>query len=202
MKAADRAVELKRQINALYRRRGEIEVALQYEHVAQERAAAKRTLLLAELPGADDALTGYTHAEVDKIEETLRLSARVAEGLESSHAKVVNETASLEAEQAEATRIVEQENHERGLAALRKKLEDDTQTAEAALAAVRLALAALNLTASRGVEQYGVAGQNLVLPVLEAFRHRANNPGSFGWQESRPNYGGFRFSVEPMAKKP
>jgi hypothetical protein len=39
--------ELRKQINSLYRRKGQIEGDLQREHVTQERAAAKRTLLIA-----------------------------------------------------------------------------------------------------------------------------------------------------------
>jgi len=197
--AGGRAAELRTKINGLYRRKGEVELALQREHVAQEGAAAKRASLVQELPGGDDAMVGFVHAEIDGLDNTLRVSCRVAEGLSTSLSRIGGEIAALEVEFTEATRIVEQQNRERGLATLRIKLQQDRDAAENAFGNLREALATLNSTASRGVEQYGVAGQNLVTPVIEAFRHTQHNPELLGFRQSSANYN-LQFMVRPMTK--
>ena len=149
------AGELRKQNNALYRRRGEIEGALQREHVTQERAAAKRTLLIAELPGADDALTGYTHAEVDKLDEALRLSWRVAEGLEQSHAKLSQEIAALEPELREAELQVARERQAKLLTDFRNRLEQAAHQLAQSLDTSRRDFASLHLCAAKGIEEQG-----------------------------------------------
>jgi hypothetical protein len=202
MTATTRAAELCTKINALYRRKGELEMALQREHITQEAAMAGHVKLVQELPGVMDIATdAFLHSEIDKHDETLRLSCRVAEGLQVTLRRLLDEIAPLEIELAEATRIVEQAKREQGLRALEIQLQKDRHTVEEAFAAARLALTALNLTAARGVEQFGVEGQRLVEPVISEFRHREINPEAFGWRDSRPNYGSFRFSVTPMERK-
>jgi hypothetical protein len=200
MTATTRATELRPKINGLYRRKGEVEQALQREHIVQERVVAKRKELVGELPGADSATEAWAHSEIDAADNALKLSIRTAEGLQVTLTKLLNEIASLEIELAEATRIVEQAKRGQSLRALEIQLQGDRHTVEEALAALRLALTALNLTASQGVEQYGVAAQNLVTPVLEALG-RQHNPESFGWRYSRPNYGNFQFTVRPMVRE-
>lgn len=197
--AMTRAAELRTKINGLYRRKGEVEGALQREHVMQEKVAAKRKELVRELPGADSATEAWAHSEIDAADNALKLSIRTAEGLQGTLAKLLNEIASLETELAEATRIVEQGKREHGLRALEIQLQEDRHSVEEALAALRLALTALNLTASQGVEQYGVTAQNLVTPVLEALG-RQHNPESLGWRYKGLNYGNFVFTVRPMVR--
>lgn len=156
MKATERAGELRKQINALYRRKGEVEGALQREHVTQERAAAKRTLLIAELPGADDALMAYTHAEVDKIDETLRLSCRVAEGLEQSHGKLAQEIAGLESELREAESQVARERQAKSLTDFRNRLEQAARQLAQDLDNARRSFGSLHLCAAKGIEEQAV----------------------------------------------
>jgi hypothetical protein len=156
--------------------------------------------LVADLPGADDALIAYTHAEVDKLDETLRLSVRVAQGLNSSHDRVVIEIASLDVELAEVTRIAGQQKRAEGVAALRTKFQESVNRADKALADAREALATLNVLASRGIEEYGIEAHAFVGPVLEEFRHRQFNPESYGWRLSSPSFANLRFAVAPMVK--
>src|SRR5258708_15089231 len=73
-----RATELRTEINGLYRRKGELELALQREHVMQEQVAAKRKELVGELPGADSATEAWAHSEIDAADNALKLSIRTA----------------------------------------------------------------------------------------------------------------------------
>jgi chromosome segregation ATPase len=198
-KATQREAELRRQINALYRRTGEIEIALQKEHIAQERIVARRKELVKELPGADLALEAWTNSELDKLDEVLKFSIRTAEGLKSSHDRVVNEIASLDVELAEVTRIAGQQKRAAGISALRTKVQENVNNADKALADAREALATLNVLVSRGIEEYGIEAQAFVGPVLEEFRHRQFNPESYGWLLSRGS-ANLRFMVAPMVK--
>jgi hypothetical protein len=197
--ATTQAAELRTKINGLYRRKGEVEQALQREHIVQERVAAKRKELVGELPGADSATEAWAHSEIDAADNALKLSIRTAEGLQGTLAKLLNEIASLEIELAETTRIVEQAKREQALRALEIQLQEDGHAIEEALSSLRLALTAMNRTAVQGVEQYGVAAQNLVTPVLEALG-RQHNPESLGWRYSGLNYGNFLFTVRPMIR--
>jgi hypothetical protein len=198
--ATNTATKLQAEINGLYRRKGEIELLLQREHVMQEKVAAKRKELVGELPGVDSATEAWAHSEIDAADNALKLSIRTAEGLQSTLTKLLNAIASAEIEFAEATRIIEQGKREQGLRALEIQLQEDRQTAESAFGNLRKALAALNLTASQGVEQYGVAGQNLVTPVIEEFRHQQHNPELLGYRQSSANYN-LQFMVRPMTKE-
>jgi hypothetical protein len=197
--ATTRAAELRTKINGLYRRKGEVELALQREHIVQERAVAKRKELVGELPGADAATEAWAYSEIDAADNALKLSIRTAEGLQGTLTKLLNEIAPLEIELAEATRIIEQGKREQALRVFEIQLQEDRYAIEEALSSLRLALTALNLTASQGVEQYGVAAQNLVTPVLEALQ-RQHNPESLGWRYKGLNYGNFVFTVRPMVK--
>ena len=62
------------------------------------------------------------------------------------------------------------------------------------------ALAALNLTASRGAEQYGLAAQTFATGLFEEFRHQQVNPELLGWRDSRPNVANLQFTVRRMVK--
>jgi hypothetical protein len=195
------AAELKQQINGLYRRKGELEGTMQREHVMQEKLAARRKELVGELPSADSATEAWAHSEIDATDNALKLSIRTAEGLQITLTKLFNEIGAAERQLAEATRIIVQAEREQGLRRLEIQLQEDRQTAEAALASVRLALVALNATASRGIEEFGGPAQNLVKNIAEEFRHREVNPESLGgWRDARPNFLNLQFTVRPMVK--
>jgi chromosome segregation ATPase len=198
--ATERAVDLRKKIAALNTRKHEAESALSRENDAQLKATAERASLVEELTGADDATAGWAHREIDRLDSTLSRSSRVSEGLSKSLSRIASEIAALNAELAEATRIIEQEKREKALVAFKIQFQQAMRSAEDALGNARAALAALNLTASRGVEECGIAAQEFAATLLSEFRHQQNNPELCGWRESRPNYGNLQFTVRPMVK--
>jgi chromosome segregation ATPase len=198
--AEKRAVELRKKIALLATRRRETESALARERTTHESATARRAELVGELAGADEARAKRVHAELDGLESKLRASGRVIESLSGSVSKIANEIASLDADLAEAGRIIEHERREQGLSALRIQLQNDRRSAEDAMGNARAALAALNRTALQGVERYGVAAQSLVEPIIEEFRHEQFNPGLIGWRQEFHNFLSLKFTVSPIVK--
>src|SRR5712664_91404 len=100
--ASERAVELRKHLAALDKRRHETESALTRENDVHMKATAERATLVEELAGADDATRGWAHREIDRLDSTLRLSSRVSEGLSSSLSKIGRESAAINVELGEA----------------------------------------------------------------------------------------------------
>jgi hypothetical protein len=198
--ASERAVELRKQLAALDKRRHETESALTRENDVHLKATAERATLVEELAGADDATAARSHREIDRLDATLRLSARRSESLSSLLARIGREIAALNVELTEATRIVEQEKREKALVAFKIQFQQAMRSAEEALGNARAALTALNLTASQGVEECGIAAQTFAATLLSEFRHQQDNPELLGFRDSRPNYGSLGFTVRPMVK--
>jgi len=193
-KASERAEQLRKQLAGLYKRKGEVEVALQREHGTQENATAKRAKLVGELAGADDATAAWAHNEIDGLDSTLRLSSRVAEGLSQSLSGLVNEIAALNLEFTEARRAVEQETAARDLEVFGVELRQGIQDCIENLAAVRKSLAAVNVLSAKAVERHAdsLTTRIAVLQIAEAEfeklfaaeRNLTNN----GWHHATPPF--------------
>jgi chromosome segregation ATPase len=199
--ATERVEKLRKKLATLDTRRHETEAALARERATHGDVTAKRAALTEELAGADAATAGWAHGEIDRLDSALRLSSRVTEGLSNSLSRMIGEIAATTAELTDAQQIVEANRRAEGLKAFAAKLKHAVLSAERDFANLRESLATLNRLASQGVEEYGAPAQGLAETALEAFRHQENNPESFGWRDSRPNYGGFRFSVTPMTRE-
>lgn len=120
-------------------------------------------------------MKGYTHAEVDKLEETLRLSCRVAEGLEQSHAKLAQEIAGLESELREAESQVQQRLRAEALIELRNQLEQAARLAAEAMDNARRNLALLHLAAAKAVDEYSVDALRICEQVFAEFGAKQTN---------------------------
>jgi chromosome segregation ATPase len=197
---AKRAVELRKQLAGLYTRKREAESALAREHDTQQKATAERITLVAELVDADSATAGWAHREIDRLDSALRVSSRLSEGLSNSISRMTSENESLSNELQQVERAIAAEEHAEGLRVFAAQLNQARRSAEEALGNARAALAALNLAAARGFEQYGVAAQSFATGLLEEFRHQQVNPELIGWRDSRPNYANLQLTVRPMVK--
>jgi chromosome segregation ATPase len=198
--ASERAVELRKQLAALDTRRHEAESALARENETQLKATADRATLVEELAGADEATAGWAHSEIDRIDSVLRLSSRVSEGLSTSLSRMASEIKSLSNELSQVQQAIAAEVQAEGLRVFWVELNQARKSAEEALGNARATLAALNLTAARGIEQYGVPAQTFAAQSLSEFRHQQVNPELLGWRDSRNNHENLQFTVRPMVK--
>src|SRR6266478_5876131 len=198
--AGGRVAELRTKINGLYRRKGEIELALQREPVAQEGAAAKRAELVQELPGGDDAMVGFVHAEIDGLDKTLRVASRVVEGLQQELSKIKNETEPLTAELNELQRDIQARERAEMLRVFQSKMEHAARVASDALANGRERLADLNRLAAQGIELYGDAGLRICGPIVEQFVLGESNLDAQGWRPAFPAYTRLEFWIRPMVR--
>ncbi len=199
--ATERAMELRKQLATLEKRRQETDSALAREHDAHLKATAERGTLVEELAGADDATAGWAHSEIDRLDSVLRLSSRVSEGLSNSLSRMAREIETLSNELGQVQQTIAAEAQAEGLRVFWVELKEARQSAEEALGNARAALATLNLTASRGIEQYGVPAQTFAAQLLSEFRHEQVNPELLGWRDSRQNHvENLQFTVRPMVK--
>jgi hypothetical protein len=154
-----RAAELRKRVNALYRRKGETEAALQREHIAQEGVVARRQGLVAELPGADSATEAWAHSEIDVADSALKVSIRTAEGLQGILTKLVTEIAGLEPELREADLQVEQEKLAKAFEEFRGNLERCAEGLTQTLDAARRSFACLHIAAQEGMDKFAIDGR-------------------------------------------
>jgi hypothetical protein len=199
--ATGRVTELRNENNALYRRKGEIEGAIQREHVLQEDADAKRKKLVEGLPGADLATEGYIHSEVDAIEECLKLSIRTADGLRGQLAQLVSEIGALEPELLQAESQVQQEQRAKAFQEFRGNLERCAEQLTQALDNSRRNFACLQLAAAEGIDKHGIDGMRICEQVFAEFYSKQFNLEARGL---RRVYAGFQNTqqtgvlVQPM----
>ena len=198
--AKGRAAQLRKQLAGLDTRKREAESALAREHDVQLKATAERITVVAELVGADSATAGYAHGEIDRLDQALRVSSRVSEGLSNSLSRMAREIETLSNELSQVEQAIAAEVQAEGLRVFWAELNQARRSAEDAMGNVRAALATLSLMASRGIEQYGVPAQTFTAQVLSEFRHQQVNPELLGWRDSRNNHENLQFTVRPMVK--
>lgn len=197
---AERAAKLRNQLAALDVAKQKTESKLAEEHATLRRVASKRGELVESLTGANEVVSRRAHKELDECDSAIRVTERMTEGLQKALSKTVQEIESLRNELGQIEQAIAAEAQAEGLRVFAVQLKQARRSAEEALSNARTALAALNSTAARGVEQYGVAAQNFVLPALDEFRHGQVNPELLGWRDSRPNFANLQFTVRPMVK--
>jgi len=114
---------------------------------------------------------------------------------------MAREIETLSNELGQVQQTIAAEAQAEGLRVFWVELKEARQSAEEALGNARAALATLNLTASRGIEQYGVPAQTFAAQLLSEFRHEQVNPELLGWRDSRQNHvENLQFTVRPMVK--
>jgi hypothetical protein len=178
-----------------------IEQALQKEHIAQEAAMAGHVKLVQELPGVEDIATdAFLHSEIDKHDETLRLSCRVAEGLQVTLTRLLNEIALLESELNGLQRDIQAQERAETLRVFQSKMEHAARVASDTLANARERLSDLNRLAAQGVEAYGAAGLRICNPIVEQFVLGESNLDARGWKPRRPSYTRLEFWIRSMTR--
>jgi chromosome segregation ATPase len=189
---------LQKKLDSLGQQYREAESALSRERTAHESLTAQRTKLLEELPGADDATSGWAHGEIDRLDGALQISSRVMEALQNSLSRLTGEKTTVHGEYIAAQEIVRQETRTRELAAFQTQIEIDRRAAEQALDAARSALFTLNRTLVRGEEIGGGSAES----ISETFRHQQHNPELLGWQSSGfPLPVNLTFTLRPAFKR-
>lgn len=188
---------LQKKLTELNQRCRETDSALARERGTHSDLTAKRTKLIEELVGADDATSA--HREIDKLENALRSSARVIEGLSNSLSRLNGEKSAAASEFALAQEICEQERRALLFNELQAQIWARRRAAEDAAAALRVALFELNRTAVEGVKNCGQQAQGLAEFVISEFRHQQHNPDTLlGWQvRGFELWGDLRFTIQP-----
>jgi chromosome segregation ATPase len=200
--ATKRVAELHRQLAGLRATKQQNENGLAGERSTLRSATESRAALVAELTGADEALAGFAHAEIDGLDVKIRTSDRHIESFTAAIARIDGHIVRLTAELNEAAEIAEQERRAQAFTAFRTQIGLDRRAAEAALDAARSALFALNRTAVQGTNECGEAGRQLVAMVLEEFLHEQHNPEALlGWRSVGFELSGdLQIAVKPMVK--
>jgi hypothetical protein len=137
---------------------------------------------------------------IDKHDETLRLSCRVAEGLQVTLTRLLNEIAPLESELNGFQRDIQAQERAETLRVFQSKMEHAARVASDALANARERLSDLNRLAAQGVEAYGDAGLAICNSVVEPFVLGESNLESRGWKPSRPSYTRLEFWVRSLTR--
>jgi chromosome segregation ATPase len=201
MTAAERAVELQRQIVVLKATREQNERGLAGERPALRSATEKRAALVSELTEADAAAQAWASNEIDRLDAEIRTFDRRIESYTGAIARIDGHIARLAAELTEANEIVKQEERARAFSALQTQIRKDRRAAEDALDAARNALFVLNRTAVQGIAECGEAGRSIVTSALEEFQHQQHNPEVLlGWHRRFELWGDLRFTIQPMVK--
>jgi hypothetical protein len=198
--ATKAAAELRRQLVGLQATKQQNENGLAGERSTLRRATERRVTLVGELVAADEATTAWANVEIDRQDNTIRTTERRIQSYEIALARIDGQIGQLSIELTEAVKIVEQEKREQGLRVFRVQFQKAKETAERALASAREALAALNLTATEGTEQYGITVQDFVATVLQEFKHQQVNPQLLGWKAVRQG-ADLSIMLYPMERK-
>jgi chromosome segregation ATPase len=190
---------IQKKLTALDQQYRETESALTRERSTHASLTAKRAKLLEELPGADDATSGWAHGKIDGLESKLHISSRVMEGLQSLLSRLAGEKSAMASEFAQAQETCEQERRTLVFSELQAQIWARRRAAEDAAAALRVALFELNRTAVQGIKDCGPQAQGLAEFVISEFQHQQHNPDTLlGWQlRGFELWGNLRFTIQP-----
>jgi hypothetical protein len=198
--AVERAASLRSKLESLHEKRRETDSALAREHALQSDLTAKRGKLTEELNGADEATEAFLHNEIDGLDESLRFSSRLSEGLSNALPRIVSEITALGEEFAEVQRQIGLASRAKALEDFQKKLKEASDSAENHLAQTRESLALLNRIAANGVEQFGFQGQRTCEEIFASFFDKQSNLGRDGWNLATPSYTNLQFLIRPMKR--